>query len=1172
MAKDRTPLDIEEALKPEPTVPTGADANGRAPLDLSGLEEEAPASGSTDTSALAAERQAAQMANAQAFQKEVADAGGMAAYMAKQNAASAAAPTPQSIPDAITENILAIPGAAISGAGKAVKSTFNAVVDAKEFVQNHLTDVMFGGKIDSRSFTEQEARDLKAGSDKVFAPIITEQNTIAGKATQSVSQFVVGMLGAGKFLKAANILQGAGPLLGFARTSLQGALTDATVFDPTEERLSNLLEEHPSLSNPVSAYLAAKPEDSAAEGRLKNAVEGLILGTAVEGFLRSVRGIRSIRAAKAAGDPKAAAEELAKMSEDLEAMHAKGEAPAGTEAAKSQPIPGKTLTTEEMVAKTLEETKGKSVDELQAMLKGEAPKPVAPIDSTTKEVDDIVQAARDKTEPTVNPGDHWNFDKIQASGGIKKVLEETAAQVAPKIKGLEVQTWEETTKLADSMGLDKRDLVSRLGEMGKSFDEQSAVVLTARKAQNSIAKQIEEEARKIDSGITPDRSKINALVGELKEMESALLPVRLAQARGTRSWGIIADDVSSLQTIKAIIASGGDATAITKLVRGPSVATRAINAHNEYWINSLLSGPKTHLVNMTSNTLNTFARPTEKILGGQVREGLSEFMGMAKSIKDSVSMAAKSFSLEESILDPHNLKNDAPRFGISAGNAGLKSNTFMGAMTDWLGKAVRLPTRFLMAEDEFFKQLNYRSNVYARATREGVEKNLDGKALADYIETRFESAFDGTGKGLDDAALQESRIATFTEDLDPNGVIGKLNKVANEHPGVRLIVPFIRTPTNIVKQLGHRTPGINLLMKSYREELAAGGTRAAAARGKFVTGGALWGAGALLAADGKLTGRGPENADERAALLATGWRPYSYKTDDGRYLDYSRLDPYGMAIGLVADYTEAKGHMADADAEDLALAMTAALARNLTSKTYLRGITETLDALSQPDHKAEFFLQNRAGSYVPSGLKQIADLVPETQDDTMREVRSMMDAIKARTPGLSKTLPPKRNLLGEPIHYPPGLGPDSISPFAMSKDLGDPVKAELARLSYGFKMPSEKQGNVDLTKFKNEKGQDAYDRLLELRSIERKGRYTLAERLNAEISSDHYQKLPDGNDEYSSRKLERVREILGEYHIVTLKRLRKEFPEVDAAIKTDQKNAKVVPRKGVGALAPLLGQ
>ncbi len=1178
MAKQREPLDIEAAFADDvpASIPTGdGETVVRAPLDLSEL---VPAEGSESESTIKAP------SGRPAGVPDDAVDQGEGLWMwhegSREDPSSVRQAYIPSTDKAIGDNISEIIPSAVGGVQKAGVELAKTAAD----ITIPLVTRPFGEAGDKMAAKAHAVVDSVAAELQPTAP-----QTTTGNITQGISQFTAGMFGYAKALKALNLLQKVGKGTTIARGMVEGAATDATVFDPTEERLSNLVEEHPSLSNPITEYLAAKPEDSRAEGRFKNAVEGLMLGTAVEGLMSSLRGIKRVRKAKAAGGTEAAAKEMEAVADELEnpslfptEYRHTGEPPTPQEmeflraeakkAGIEKPDPE---ALDMLLAEHRNPTKGGDESGQAALMnltrgiKEEAAK-VAPkvIDSTTQEVDDIIAAVKNGSDDTI--GEHWNLEKVQASGGMKATLETTAAQLAPKIKGLKVQTWDETVALADQMGLKKSELMERLGELGKGVEEQSALVLTARKAQNSIAKQIEVEARKIDGGTVTDRTRINALIGELKEVESALLPVRLAQARGTRQWGIIADDVFSGQQIKAIIASGGDPSVVTKLVRGPGTLGRMVGAHNEYWINALLSGPKTHLVNMTSNTLNTLARPVNKMAGGSVREGLHEFMGLAMSIKDSIGMAAKSFRLEESILDPHNLKSEAPRFGISSGNAKLNPKSFMGAATDWLGKAVRLPTRFLMAEDEFFKQLNYRANVYSKSTREGIEKGLDGKQLAEYVESRFQSAFDGTGKGMDDAALHEARVATFTEDLDPKSFIGGANTLAIKHPGVRLVVPFIRTPTNIIRQLGQQTPGINLLMKSYREDLKAGGGRAAAARGKMATGGLLWSGAILLSANEKLTGRGPRDSNERAALLATGWRPYSYKTDDGTYLDYSRLDPFGMALGLAADFTETSGYLDDNQKQNMASAMMAALGRNLTSKTYLRGISEALEAMNE-DKAFEHWMQSRAGSYVPSGAKQIADLFPGA-DDTMREVRSMMDAVYARTPGLSDNLPPKRDLLGEPIRYPPGLGPDSVSPFGMSKGLKDPVRDELARLSYGFTKRSNMVGNVDLTKFKNAKGQDAFDRVQELTSIERKGRYTMAERLSALIESDRYQDLPDGNDQYDSKKLQKVREIIGEYHIVTLKRLRKEFPEVDAAIRTDQKNAKVVPRKGLEALAPILGQ
>ena len=67
------------------------------------------------------------------------------------------------------------------------------------------------------------------------------------------------------------------------------------VFSPHEERLSNLVQEFPELANPITEYLQAKPDDSFAEGRLKNSLEGLLVGGLAEPLTRSLRLLKYAR-------------------------------------------------------------------------------------------------------------------------------------------------------------------------------------------------------------------------------------------------------------------------------------------------------------------------------------------------------------------------------------------------------------------------------------------------------------------------------------------------------------------------------------------------------------------------------------------------------------------------------------------------------------------------------------------------------------------------------------------------------------------------------------------------------------------------------------------------------------------------------------------------------------
>lgn len=131
--------------------------------------------------------------------------------------------------------------------------------------------------------------DSRAAADRVSP----KTHTVAGGLAQSTAQFVTSFVATS--LLAPELKGGALVKAGYG--AVKGAAAQAAGFNPDDPRLSNLIQSHPSLANPVNAYLATKPGDSEAEGRFKNALEGMGLGLAGEavigGFMSVVRGMRA---------------------------------------------------------------------------------------------------------------------------------------------------------------------------------------------------------------------------------------------------------------------------------------------------------------------------------------------------------------------------------------------------------------------------------------------------------------------------------------------------------------------------------------------------------------------------------------------------------------------------------------------------------------------------------------------------------------------------------------------------------------------------------------------------------------------------------------------------------------------------------------------------------------
>ena len=88
---------------------------------------------------------------------------------------------------------------------------------------------------------------------------------------------------------------------------------------------------------------------------------------------------------------------------------------------------------------------------------------------------------------------------------------------------------------------------------------------------------------------------------------------------------------------------------------------------NEVWINALLSSPKTHLINMTSNVINTFIRPLEVALGSRMnlwlenpakvrmlreqgREATTVFAGLFRYLDDVLEYTKVAFRNEDTVI------------------------------------------------------------------------------------------------------------------------------------------------------------------------------------------------------------------------------------------------------------------------------------------------------------------------------------------------------------------------------------------------------------------------------------------------------------------------------------------------------------------------------------------
>lgn len=679
-----------------------------------------------------------------------------------------------------------------------------------------------------------------------------------------------------------------------------------------------------------------------------------------------------------------------------------------------------------------------------------------------------------------------NLDRLFTSDDVRQVLVDTAEEAGEFLGARRgVQSFEDTQRAADMIGMTGEKLAQR--RKGQAFNAEEA--LAARQVMVRSAENVVKLAEKVRSADVSDadRAAFEEALTRHQAIQEQVAGLTAEAGRALSQFRILAKGADQAKAIQRVIQKGGGHEKIDELADAlarlgdPEKVSRMVHAARkpgfwdiatELWINSLLSGPQTHAVNVMSNTLtNLFTLPETvlaagigKVRGNPERVYLSEAsaaaFGYVQGSRDGVRLAAEAFKTEQpsdasSKLEDRFLKA-IPSAVLREGQA---RKTLLGVPLPFTGEVklgghqVRLPGRFLIAQDEFFKALAQRQHINRVAVRTAAKEGLRGQAYA----RRVAEIVNNPSAELLQDAKGYGEYLTYTRSL---GTFGRnVQDYLAKHPYGKFIVPFVRTPLNIAKFGLERTP-FGAVITEVRENLSGKNGKIAQDEqiARMVLGTSIMTAVMAGVAEGLITGGGPSDPRARSQLWDAGWQPYSFKIGDN-YYSYQRFEPFGIIIGLAADIGEISEALGGDEADKIGAMVMGSLSKNLTSKTFVSGISDLLLVISDPDRYGERWVQRFAGTAIPTGVAQVA----RTNDPTLREVRSILDAFKARSPWHSQGLFPRRNVWGQPIERGGSFGPDLMSPIYMSTESDDPVAKEALRLDMRLGLPERKIGKVELS-------------------------------------------------------------------------------------------------------------
>lgn len=1026
------------------------------------------------------------------------------------------------------------------------------------------TDSLFGG-------------DVGVQGDAGRVELIREPVTTFGKFTSSTTQFLAGFAGA----------RAATGLTGLVGAAANGALADGIVFDPNDPNLTAFAAQNEYAVPLLTEALANDPEDPEWVNRMRNAAEGVIIGGALDLTLKGFRGLSMVVKGNRMGDE--AGEALVKQGQEL--------ADEAAEEARDALDSGLTLEAAPVEAAPVQPSSLVDEDALRAAL----------ADKDQVDIEQIAESEWFNTSRMDGPVEAHQMievagDALARSGALEKLGLDTPETFKTVIKDAKAE-------LASLTGGSLEELTSRVARIGESSTEQAKFLVAGKIALQSTGREVGNLAKRLDGmyavgKVDPEvEAQLLNLIDTHANLQGHLKRVQTSAARAVSAGRINTTDGldgAAIDALTRVNDAGGSkavqeavkrlrlaetpaqqAALLRSMQRG-TVAKRAMNVVNEVFINSILSGWGTHAVNMTSNMVNTMVLPLERSIGGaltgsvpEMKAGLNQYVALRSSVLDGVRLSGRVLKNEMPVLDTQ-VKLDYQNEGMKAitkENLGVTSAAG-GALVEGLGHTIRLPGRFLMAEDEFFKQVMFRSRLQAKLTVDAAGLSADDlkglgydskgafiegeteaatmgvQALNDrwdelvlkgrvsddpevkatFIKDNLGSANEGGSRYAQDA-LRVARESTFTAPLKDGTLSSGYQKLANRHPYLRQITPFIQTPVNILNKAFDRVPGLNLLRGQYRERLASSDASVRAeAAGEMATGVGLSAALVFLSMEGRITGSGPSDPKRRAMWMADdGWQPNSINvgtTEAPSYVEISRLDPFSFAMTVAGDVSEIIQTAQNDPSVDAAGAMATligATLKNVTNRTYLQGLSEFVDIASTGEpRKLQRWMEMRAAALVP--YSSAGRTFNQSQDTAAKEARGYLDRIKANTPGMSDEVPDRYNWVdGQPVDNPSKL----LGYIKVRSSSGDTVSEEMRRLNYGFSGPDRKIGAITLSSAQ-------FQEWNKLMGSVRIGGKTLHQRLEAQMQRSTYdlnrERIPDGRTTPSeSHRVEMLSGVITAY-------------------------------------------
>ena len=646
----------------------------------------------------------------------------------------------------------------------------------------------------------------------------------------------------------------------------------------------------------------------------------------------------------------------------------------------------------------------------------------------------------------------FNISKFETRDDILKFIDEVSVQMKTSIDKQKrgVQTNEATKEMAQLLQVNSKDLKESLLKIKPGQTLNAETILAARELLLAAMNKMDELAIAAKAGGTEDLFAFRQHMALTSELQKIIKGVQTETGRALQQFKIpvrdkafTARNLDDLNRDQLIMDLGGEeairnlaktylkantSKARATLTEKTGLITRTQDALAEIFINAILSNPMTHVRNTAGNWITQGILMQERKIAGKFFSdasqtgGVAEFEAIAKAYGKTQAASEMWAAIGRELADGKmpTIKNQMSGSKIevrpnkaSAEHFGMKEGG-LATGVDVLGNILtlgRIPTKMLSVSDNYFKNLEYRSEIYALAYRETIELVQSGvvsKAnAAEYLANRVVNPPEAHVKRAMEITLEstfQTKLGTRGDILDMGAGLQKMKSRAGWFTFIsNYYLPFIQTPANVVGMTMERTPGLNMVLTSYRNDLSGANGLAAQqlAKSKMATG-SLFYLTVMGMTFGKpfgvsTTGTSPEigvnfknkyNKSDMKKLLGiqsgTINIPYG---DETLQINLTGNDPIAMAFRQASDLASIMqyGFKDNDQAKDflnMLTAFTLSVGENIESSTFMAGIGKAVN--DYQNYKQLGFTKglekqtkSMVSAFVPTGVRQAMKLVNE---------------------------------------------------------------------------------------------------------------------------------------------------------------------------------------------------